>query len=140
MRKRTKKNRGKELDKFRNQYKEIKERILKIGFICKGSICKRCIPCGNPNCVCHKDPKKRHGPYYQLTWKEKGKTLSHYLSADDVELYREWIQNRHILMELVDELEVVSRKAGAYIRSVDNERNRAKKSNRKRKKQTKKRP
>lgn len=140
MRKRTKKNRGKELDSYMSQYEEIKERILEIGFICKGSISKRCIPCGNPNCACHTDPKKRHGPYYQLTWKEKGKTLSHYLSAGDVELYREWIQNRHILMELVDELEVVSRKAGAYIRSVENKKNSAKKSSRKRKKKTKKRP
>ena len=128
MKKRTKKNFEKELDSYRNQYQKIKERIGEIGFICKGSISKRCIPCGNPNCACHEDPKKRHGPYYQLVWKEKGKTLSHYLSAENVGLYQQWIQNRRTLMGIIDELEAVSRKVGECIRAAEKSKNSVKKS------------
>jgi hypothetical protein len=119
MRKRARKEVEKELRRYRKEYESIKARILNIGFICKGSITERWIPCGTPSCACHKDPKKRHGPYYQLSWKEKGKTLSHFLSGENVHLYREWIQNRHMLMDMIDEMEAVSRKAGDRIRSTD---------------------
>jgi hypothetical protein len=119
MRKRTRSDVEKELRDYKKEYEGIKTRLLNIGFICKGSITERWLPCGNPNCACHKDPKNRHGPYYQLSWKEKGKTVSHFLSGDTVDLYREWMQNRRMLMDIIDEMEVVSRKAGNCIRSTD---------------------
>jgi hypothetical protein len=118
MRKRARKEVETELRRYRQEYEEIKARILTIGFICKGSITERWIPCGTPSCACHKDTKKRHGPYFQLSWKEKGKTLSHFLSGEKVDLYREWIQNRRTLMEMVDEMEDISRKAGDCLRST----------------------
>jgi len=128
----------KELDGYRKEYEGIKERIGDIGFICKGSITERRIPCGTPGCACHKDPEKRHGPYYQLSWKEKGKTLSHFLSSENVELYRQWIQNRRKLMDLIGEMEAVSRKAGDCIRSAGDRKSGATKKAGKQKKPTKK--
>jgi len=120
MKKQSGKDVEKKLRRYRKEYERIKERIVKIGFICKGSISERWIPCGNPKCACHKDIKKRHGPYYQLSWKEKGKTLSHFIPPQNVDLYQQWIKNRRVLLNLINELEANSRKAGEFIRSAGN--------------------
>lgn len=119
MRKRTKRDIEKELRVYQKKYERIKARIQKIGFISKGSLSERRLPCGNPNCCCHKDPTKKHGPYYQLSWKEKGKTISHFLAPENVRLYRGWIDNRRKLLKLIGEMEAVSRKAGECIRTKD---------------------
>jgi hypothetical protein len=139
MRKRSRKDVGKELHSYRKEYEKIRARILKIGFICKGSISERRIACGTPTCACHKDPQKRHGPYYQLSWKEKGKTLSHFLPPECVALYQEWIQNRQTIMDLIDQLEAVSRRAGERIRAAENRKSSARRKPKKGKKATKKR-
>ena len=34
---------------------------------------------GKPSCACHRDPQKKHGPYYYLSYKEKGQCLHNYL-------------------------------------------------------------
>ena len=112
-----KKDLEKRLRPYQKQLDRIKERTLKIGFICKGSLIERWLPCGNPNCPCHKDPKKQHGPYYQLSWKESGKTVSHFLSPESVSFYRKWIENRRRLMGIIDEMLALSRKAGDCIRT-----------------------
>jgi hypothetical protein len=36
--------------------------------------------CGQPQCACHRDPAKRHGPYFEWTYKAKGKTVNVKLS------------------------------------------------------------
>ena len=33
----------------------------------RGSFIEQLRKCGKPNCACHRDPGKRHGPYYYLT-------------------------------------------------------------------------
>lgn len=123
MAKPVKKDIEKGLRAYHKQYERTKARIQRMGFICRGSITERWQTCGTPNCGCHKDPKKRHGPYYQLSWKEKGKTVSHYLSPEQVHTYREWMDNRRMLMDLIDQMESISRKAGDCIRSIDNPKN-----------------
>ena len=40
--------------------------------------------CGNPNCACHRDPDRRHGPNLYITWTEKGRSRSLYVPADRV--------------------------------------------------------
>ncbi len=109
------------------QYEKAKARIQKIGFTCKGSLIERLHPCGTPNCHCHKDPEKLHGPYYQLSWKEKGKTVSHYIPKQMVPLYRQWNDNRRELLEIIDEMESISRKAWDSIRTKENLKRKASK-------------
>jgi hypothetical protein len=36
--------------------------------------------CGHPNCACHRDASRRHGPYFEWTYKVKGKTVNVKLS------------------------------------------------------------
>jgi len=119
MKKPTKKTLEKLLSQHQKQYDQIKAEIRDIAFICKGSLIQRSLPCGNPNCRCHKDPKHRHGPYYQLSWKEKGKSMAHFVSPDLVHLYREWINNRIQLMDLITQMEAVSRKAAECVRTMN---------------------
>lgn len=99
----------------RKEYAELKARVREIGFICEGSLVERWMPCGKPTCRCASDPSKRHGPYHQLSWKEKGKTISRRLPPEEAKLYREWINNRRRLNALIKQMRRVSRKAGRYL-------------------------
>lgn len=124
-----------QLRAYRKEYDRIKARIRKVGFICKGSLVERRLPCGNPNCRCHKDPEKLHGPYYQLSWKDKGKTVSHFLSPKTAHLYRQWIDNHRMLTAIMNDMLTTSRKVGNLIRAMES---RKRKAGKKTKKATKK--
>lgn len=109
----------KELDQqlrtCRQKYARIKARIRDVGFICDGSLVERWITCGKPNCRCSADPTQRHGPYYQLSWKEQGKTVSRRLPPEHARLYQEWITNRRRLESLIDQMSGVSRTAARHL-------------------------
>jgi hypothetical protein len=92
-------------------YDRIKRAILDIGFICTGSLAERWLTCGNPSCRCHQDPSKRHGPYYQLSWKSAGKTVSRFIPPDIADIYRRWIQNRRSLEHITAQMHAVSETA-----------------------------
>ncbi|MCW5981961.1 MAG: hypothetical protein KIT09_28005 [Bryobacteraceae bacterium] len=57
-------------------------------YFCKGTVLKRMTKCGKPYCACRSDPDKRHGPYFELTYKVKGKTVNVRLSPQAAPLYR----------------------------------------------------
>lgn len=103
------------LRECRNEYARIKARIRDVGFICEGSLVERWTSCGKPNCRCTSDPPQRHGPYYQLTWKEQGKTVTRRLSAEQAQLYQEWIANRRQLEALLHQMRQISWEAGGYL-------------------------
>ena len=106
-------NLQRKLRSYAKQYTEVKERIRQVGFICGGSLIERWVTCGNPKCPCSRDPEKLHGPYYQLSWKEKGKSVSRFLSSEEAALYREWINNRRKLAALIDEMHAISQEVRA---------------------------
>jgi hypothetical protein len=35
--------------------------------------------CGSPSCICHRDPKRLHGPHLYITYRVKGKSRSLYV-------------------------------------------------------------
>lgn len=97
------------------EYEAIKARIPDIGFICTGSLAKRWMICGKPTCRCRTSPDERHGPYYQLTWKEGGVTISRHLPREHAKLYEEWIANRRRLDGLVSQMHRVSVRAARHL-------------------------
>jgi hypothetical protein len=103
------------LRQYWKEYEAIKARIREVGFICEGSLVKRYLSCGKPNCRCSTDPNRRHGPYHQLSWKEAGTTVSRRLTPGQAALYEEWIANRHRLHALLHEMRTISRKAGRHL-------------------------
>ena len=102
------------LERLRVDYEKAKARIAEIGFTCEGSLIERYTTCNNPNCRCA-DPDRRHGPYWQLSWKQGGKTVSKLLTAEDAALYREWISNRRRLEAELQQMRDLSRQAGEQI-------------------------
>lgn len=102
------------LQRVSRDYEKVKTRLAEVGFICEGSLAELYTSCGNPNCRCA-NPDQRHGPYWQLTWKEAGKTVTRRLSAEDAALYREWITNRRHLESVLEQMRDLSRQADEYI-------------------------
>lgn len=102
------KNRSERLRACEQRYRELKQELQDVGFVCVGSLQTRYLPCGNASCRCHQDPGKRHGPYHYWTRKVKGRTVTVLLKAEQVPLYREWIQNNRQLENLVREMRRVS--------------------------------
>jgi hypothetical protein len=96
---------------LRADYEAAKARLAEVGFTCEGSLVERYTTCNNPRCRCA-DPAQRHGPYWQLSWKQRGRTVSRIISADQAELYREWIANRRRLEEILTDMRDISRQAG----------------------------
>ena len=66
------------LDKHRG---EIQRRIAELGDMRSGSISKTGGRCGNPRCHCHRQDDPGHGPYYRLTKKVNGKTVTETFSS-----------------------------------------------------------
>jgi hypothetical protein len=102
------------LERCRADYQAAKARLAEVGFICEGSLSRIYTCCRNPNCRCA-DPARRHGPYWQLTWKQAGKTVSRRLSEEEARLYAEWISNRRRLEAVLQEMKDVSRRAGQQL-------------------------
>jgi len=103
-----------QLDRVRADYEAAKARLAAVGFTCEGSLIERYTTCNNPNCRCA-DPDQRHGPYWQLSWKEAGKTVSKLLSPEDAAIYQEWIANRRRLEAALEQMRNLSRQAGEQI-------------------------
>lgn len=81
--------------------------IARTGMVLPGSITERRTRCGRPNCACHADPPRRHGPYWQWTRKLASRTVCRWLSADQNDDYQPWIDNNRRIRELVTQLEAI---------------------------------
>lgn len=96
---------------LQSHYDDLKKNLINVGYILEGSLVKRMLTCGKKSCRCHNDPNKRHGPYYQLTWKRKGKTVSQFISESLATQYQQWIENRKQLTKTLEKMYGISRKA-----------------------------
>ena len=56
-------------------------------------------------------PAQLHGPYYQWTAKENGKTVTRRLNAAEAELYKEWIDNDRQLRRILQQMRQLAVKA-----------------------------
>ncbi len=81
--------------------------IARSGEVLPGSIGERRTRCGRPNCACHKDPPRLHGPYYQWTRKVAAKTVGRWLSAEQAREYRPYVDNDRRMRELLGRLEAI---------------------------------
>jgi len=59
----------------------VQTQIAQLGDMRSGSITGTGGRCGNPNCHCHRAGDPGHGPYYRLTRKVNGKTVTETLSS-----------------------------------------------------------
>jgi hypothetical protein len=92
----------------RDRYATLQRAVQEVGFIRRGSLVRRFMPCGKPGCSCQATPPALHGPYYQWTRKVRGKTVTVRLPRDQAQLLSEWITNGRQLDKLVAQMEAVS--------------------------------
>ena len=59
----------------------VQLQIARLGDMRSGSITGTGGRCGNPNCHCHQAGDPGHGPYYRLTCKVNGKTVTETFSS-----------------------------------------------------------
>ncbi|WP_276936935.1 DUF6788 family protein [Ferrimicrobium acidiphilum] len=88
--------------------KAIAEALAEIDGLLPGSVVVRYMRCGKAGCGCKADPPVLHGPYIQWTRTVQGKTVTRYLSQEQLERYRPWFDNAHRLKDLVTKLEIAS--------------------------------
>lgn len=88
----------------------LKREILKLGYVRPGSLVRRFMACGNPICRCVGRLPQLHGPYYQWTYKVKGKTRTVRLTEAQARSCQEWIHNHRQLRRIVRKMEQISLK------------------------------
>ncbi len=65
--------------------------------------------CGKARCACASDATKRHGPYFELTYKANGKTVNVKLSPEAAPLYRKAALQYRKLKTLLNRLDKLSK-------------------------------
>lgn len=79
-----------------------------IGFALPGTLTERHLRCGKSNCRCKHDPPALHGPYWQWTRKRDGKTVTRWLTPDQLERYQQWFANAKRARYLIGQIETLS--------------------------------
>src|ERR1700689_1239094 len=69
-------------------FRQALQELQQLDYFLKGTVLKRMMKGGRPRCACYSDPAKRHGPYFEWTYKVKGKTVNVKLSAKAASLYQ----------------------------------------------------
>lgn len=106
-----------DLPQLRRRHQALAARLGQVGFAVSGSLTRRYTRCGKPGRRCQAEPPQPHGPYYQLTRKVAGKTVTTRLTAGQAARYAEWIANQRELRRLIAEMEQISRQAAGIILS-----------------------
>jgi hypothetical protein len=93
------------------RFRQARRELLQLEYFLKGTVLKRMMKCGRPQCACHHDPAKRHGPYFEWTYKANGKTVNVKLTAESVLLYKAATKQQRKLKAILARLERLSRTA-----------------------------
>jgi hypothetical protein len=82
----------------------IAAELAAAGFALPGTLTVRAYACGKPNCRCHADPPRLHGPYAEWTRKINGKTVTRRLSRAELDAWQPLFDNAKKIRALLAEL------------------------------------
>lgn len=99
------------LERCERNYKALKSDLGQMGFVLQGSLAERRMECGKTQCSCHTDPSARHGPYYQWSWKDRGRTASVYLDKEQAQRCKEWLDNNRRVERILRQMRAISLRA-----------------------------
>jgi hypothetical protein len=105
--------------RYAQHFTALKGELGGLGYFFKGTVLKRMMKCGQDRCACQHDPSKRHGPYFEWTYKAKGKTINKRLCPEEVPIYRAATQQYRKLKSLLARMEKLSRAALARLAKED---------------------
>ena len=97
------------LERHTQRFQELRRDLQQIEYFCKGTVLKRMMKCGKARCACASDPSKRHGPYFELTYKANGKTVNVKLSPEAAPLYTAAAKQYRNLKTLLNRLDKLSK-------------------------------
>ncbi|MBZ5622582.1 MAG: hypothetical protein LAQ69_28195 [Acidobacteriia bacterium] len=107
--------RSSQLSTSAKRFREAQRELQQVDYFLKGTVLKRMMKCGQPQCACHYDPAKRHGPYFEWTYKVKGKTVNVKLSPHAAPLYLAATKQHRKLKATLARMERLSRTAVAQL-------------------------
>lgn len=99
------------IDIYSKRFHELKAELGNIEYFSKGTVLARMVKCGKAQCACSTKPSKRHGPYYEWTYKAQGKTVNVRLSAEAAPIFQAAAKQYRKLKSLLTRLEKLSRQA-----------------------------
>src|ERR1700690_4521631 len=91
------------------RFRHAQQELHQLDYFLKGTVSKRMMKCGPPQCACHRDPAQRHGPYFEWTYKVNGKTVNVKLSPQAAPLYLAATKQNRKLKVLLARMERLSR-------------------------------
>ena len=97
------------------RFRQARQELHQLGYFLKGTVLKRMMKCGHPNCACQRDAARRHGPYFEWTYKVKGKPVNVKLSPQAAPLYQAATKQHRKLKTTLTRLELLSRTALAKL-------------------------
>ena len=83
------------------EIKELKRKLIRYRYIIRGTIITRYQRCGKSNCKCQRDVKKRHGPYYYYTRKEKGKTVGRVYNRKEAMIILQYLKDYNEAIRII---------------------------------------
>ena len=110
-------------DRYAQRFQALKREFQQLDYFCKGTLLQRMMKCGKAQCACRQDPAKRHGPYFEWTYKAKGKTVNVKLTREVMPLFRaasyQYRKLRSLLSRLEDLSQTVLRHQAKLAQSAD---------------------
>ena len=97
------------------RFRQARQELQQLQYFLKGTVLKRMMKCGQPNCACHRDAAQRHGPYFEWTYKVHGKTVNVKLSPQAAPLYLTATKQHRKLKAVLAKMEHLSRTALARL-------------------------
>jgi hypothetical protein len=97
------------------RFRQAQQELQQLDYFFKGTVLKRMMKCGQPQCACHRDLSKRHGPYFEWTYKANGKTVNVKLSRQAAPLYQAATKQHRKLKAILARMERLSRTALALM-------------------------
>jgi hypothetical protein len=70
---------------MRRQEQLVKRLLQATEQMVQGGLSETSRRCGNPNCICQRDPKHLHGPHLYVTYRMDGKSCSLYVPPEHAE-------------------------------------------------------
>src|SRR5499427_1225551 len=95
-------------DRYAQRFQTLKREFQQLEYFCKGTLLRRMMKCGKAQCACRHDPSKRHGPYFEWTYKAKGKTINVKLTPETAPLYQAASRQYRKLKTALNRLERLS--------------------------------
>jgi len=90
-------------ERIEQEIEWLKEELEMMMIVRPGSLSKQYNVCGKPGCACKAKTKpKKHGPYYILSYRHRGKNRTEFIRKQFVSDVKEWTGDHKTLWKLVD--------------------------------------